>query len=64
MMRPNYTTFWQGWEGALEAIEARVLLLQKEVDTHTKPHDLIFDVLNEIKEVKAVATAPGLTDMS
>lgn len=57
------TSFFKGWTESLESLETRIEALRQTIDSRSKPHDVLLDVVNEIKELKAVsvdATFEGL----
>lgn len=42
------STFWLGWTDALEALDTRLSVTQKEITSRTNPHDLLLDIRSEI----------------
>lgn len=52
--RRQDTKYWQGWKEALACLETRLELIQKEINSHSKPQDLVLDIRLQINELKAI----------
>ena len=48
----NTTDFWKGWQEALDALQTRLEAIRKDIDSHSKPHDVILDVQNEVMDLR------------
>ena len=45
--------FWKGWVEAVEAMETRLEMMRKTVDSHSRPMDIVLDLHNELRELKS-----------
>lgn len=52
--RRQDTKYWQGWKESLGCLETRLEVMQNELNSHTKPHDLLLDIQLQINELKAI----------
>ena len=55
-MQHENSEFWTGWASALDGMEAglKTLLAINDYDGRTKPTDVILDIENMLKEVRAL----------
>ena len=51
---PTTSSYWDGWQEAIDAMKNRIELLRATVDSHSKPHDVFLDFENELKELREI----------